>query len=412
VSLQPEFSKEPSRRPKAPDVSPKLLTGVTPGGAEKAAAKPADSGAARAVPVVKKVVLVKTVRTLSKPKHMPYGDSIRVWGTVAVVIGHVCDLVLFNNLVGDGDWWILNLTESACRWAVPIYIMLSGALLLDPARNEPASELYRKRLARIGVPIVFWSAFFMTFTYYFGPKEEAGKIWSNLALGKPYAHLHFIFRLAGLYAFTPAIRVFLRYAERRTVAVVVVMLFFLSAANSITEAVLKTELSMFFRFVPFVGFYLSGWLLREPKLTRRELSGCAALAIACVLILAGGTGLLTEHFGRDPFPSLSFLLYDFVSPVRIAMAVAVWLLLVDFFNEQRAQTKFGRFLTRVVAPTTLGLYLAHPFFRDVLALYDIHVLHPWPLWIGIPVVTVLVYVPSFLFVWLLLRMPVVRRIVG
>src|SRR2546421_12864729 len=96
-----------------------------------------------------------------KPRRMQYGDAVRIIGTIAVVIGHVSDLRLFSTHVLDRDWWICNCWDAITRWAVPCYIMLSGALLLDPARAEAPGEFYRKRLARIGVPLVFWTIFFM-----------------------------------------------------------------------------------------------------------------------------------------------------------------------------------------------------------------------------------------------------------
>ena len=99
-----------------------------------------------------------------KPRRMHYGDAIRIIGTFAVVIGHVADLRLFSDHVLDGEWWICNLWDSLTRWAVPVYIMLSGALLLDPGRAEAPRDFYRKRLGRIGVPLVFWTAAFMWFS--------------------------------------------------------------------------------------------------------------------------------------------------------------------------------------------------------------------------------------------------------
>src|SRR5690242_6425687 len=104
---------------------------------------------------------------LSKPRHMPYGDAARVLGTIAVVVGHCCDMVVFSPQAPLTEWWVCNLVDAASRWAVPVYVMLSGALLLDPHRSEAPSEFYSKRLARLGLPIVFWSAFYMWLSVYY-----------------------------------------------------------------------------------------------------------------------------------------------------------------------------------------------------------------------------------------------------
>src|SRR5437763_9984766 len=83
-----------------------------------------------------------------KPRRMHYGDAIRILGTIAVVIGHVADMRFGGNAL-DRDWWVANFWDAFTRWAVPAYIMLSGALLLDPVRAEHPSDFYRKRLGRI-----------------------------------------------------------------------------------------------------------------------------------------------------------------------------------------------------------------------------------------------------------------------
>ena len=81
------------------------------------------------------------------------------------------------------------------------------------------------------------------------------------------------------------------------------------------------EPSVFARFVPFVGYYLLGYLLRDTRLSRRGLAWCWVGLIATVLTLALGTGLLVKLTGGAVkwYPSVNMILYDFLSPVRIVI---------------------------------------------------------------------------------------------
>ena len=361
---------------------------------------------------------------------MPFGDAARVLGTIAVVVGHVCDMVQYSvpglSVNAPLHFNACNFFNSASRWAVPVYIMLSGALLLDPARSEPPEKFYSKRLARLGVPIVFWTTLFMLFTqFYLKPHHmnTETNIWRELVLGKPYAHLHFIFRIAGLYAFTPMFRIFLQHASKKIVTLTVVLCLGFSCANSISDGFMGTEESAFIRFVPFIGFYLAGYLLRDKKLSKRSLIGCWFLAISCVCLLTGGTTLLVETFGEKPlYPSLSYLLYDFVSPVRIALGISVWLIFVNTFDERWLATRLSKFTTHWLGPATLGIYLVHPLFRELLYVHgwDASLQHffkadwyvkPYIL-IGIPLVSAMVYIPSAIFTLIVLRIPYLNRIVS
>ena len=89
-------------------------------------------------------------------------------------------------------------------------------------------------------------------------------------------------------------------------------------------------------------------------------------------MLAGGTRWLvdrtvlgaglTQIYGP---PSVPMQLYDFVSPVRVVMAVCAWVVLVDLFRDPWPRGKTGRGAVRFWANTTLGLYLIHPMFREL-----------------------------------------------
>lgn len=86
-------------------------------------------------------------------------DLARAIAIIAVVLVHAVAPAVNGTWVAEGGatWWIANVTDSAGRWCVPVFVMVSGALLLDPRRVERPREFYRRRLARIGVPLVVWT---------------------------------------------------------------------------------------------------------------------------------------------------------------------------------------------------------------------------------------------------------------
>ncbi len=451
---------------------------------------PAPSSAGGAAPVVMSSVAASVLSPIlpthsldkPKPQWMHYGDVIRILGTIVVVMGHVSDMVLYTETPLTKQWWVCNIWDAACRWAVPIYIMLSGSLLLDPHRTESPSKFYHKRLMRIGAPLVFWSLFFMWVdVYYTGwratidPAYENAKqylwadhtnwqwvkylllvrpqgAWLNLLKGEPYMHMHFIFRIAGLYAFTPLIRVCLKHVSRGMLTGAVVTMLVLSSADSVANNITGTELSAFGRFVPFLGYYLAGYMLRETIVSRRTLAVCCVGLCACIATLAGGTGLIVHHLMVADHltkitgpPSLAMILYDFLSPVRVVMALCAWVVLVNLFRDPWPHGHRGRSIVRFWANTTLGLYLIHPFFREMWFLQAPDWTHPyiqhllawpsypvlsqfqylmkswmdhginatWPgMWTGVPVSAALVYIPSLVSAIIIMRIPYIRRIAG
>ena len=160
-----------------------------------------------------------------------WGDYIRVFGTLAVISQHIAHgTTLFGaSDVSSVTWWGAMTVEASCRWAVPVFVMLSGALLLDPVRDEAPSDFYRKRFWRIGIPLLFWSLFYTL------PRAAANgfdapvmaDIGTKLAHGRPAYHMYFLFVIAGLYLFTPYLRIIVRSvscAELRTVWVALILI--------------------------------------------------------------------------------------------------------------------------------------------------------------------------------------------
>jgi surface polysaccharide O-acyltransferase-like enzyme len=364
------------------------------------------------------------------------GDAMRVLGILAVLVVHTCDMIVFSEPAGSTHWWVANVLDATGRWAVPVFIMLSGALLLRPSRPQTAVEFYRRRAARLGVAIVFWSVVFMLFAVYYtgwsvGGWQDVGwqkSVWRQLLYGAPYVHLHFVFRLGGLYLITPLLRVYVRHAPLKLRAAMVALLLTLGAGDSTVAAFLHTQSNAFSLLWPFLAFYLAGDVLRSVTVTRRMAAWSVVGYAVCVAGMAGGTGLLLAPGAKPtPFPSIDMMLYDFLNPLRIGMAFCAWFILAYVFREQGDRHLFrdasrcsrsGRKnesvpLQRVMhflAPLTLGIYLVHPLFREVLWKNDVFSRPNWLF--GSAAALAVIAAGSLVLTYILSRIPYVRRIVG
>ena len=63
-------------------------------------------------------------------------------------------------------WWTSNIYDSIARSAVPLFVMLTGALLLQPNKvDEPLRVFFKKRWNRMGIPVIFWGAIFFAWDF-------------------------------------------------------------------------------------------------------------------------------------------------------------------------------------------------------------------------------------------------------
>ena len=81
-------------------------------------------------------------------------DLIKVIATFSVIILHSSSGVVNQFLSIDRAIWnIANIYDSMTRMSVPLFFMLSGALLLNQ-RDEPLRLFFLKRFSKVVIPLI------------------------------------------------------------------------------------------------------------------------------------------------------------------------------------------------------------------------------------------------------------------
>lgn len=338
-------------------------------------------------------------------RWLAYGDGLRIVGAVAVVLVHVSSQgVAELGRIGRWDWWACLGVNAACRWAVPIFVMLSGALLLDPARDEPLGRFFRRRVTRVGVPLVFWTAFYLGWRVWYRG-EEPSLAWAvrAVAFGAPYAHLYFLYLLLGLYLVTPVLRAFLREASQARQAAVVLGAFLIGAGDKVIRSHFDLGVTAFLLFVPYLGYYLAGWWLRDLRLSPQAVRRAWAVLLGSIVLTALATRGLFSLFRS---PGHRYYALEYLSPTVIAMSLAAFVVMAHHFRELPRRPAL-----RWLADSMLGIYLIHPALLNV---FRDHGLTPtWHgAWVGLPVSAVLALTISLALTALLRVLPGGRWVVG
>ena len=87
-------------------------------------------------------------------KRNLYLDYLRIMATVAVITLHVAAQNWSNVNITSYEWKVFNIVDSAVRWGVPIFVMISGALMLDNDRVLSVKKLYGQKILRIIIAFV------------------------------------------------------------------------------------------------------------------------------------------------------------------------------------------------------------------------------------------------------------------
>jgi surface polysaccharide O-acyltransferase-like enzyme len=341
-------------------------------------------------------------------EKMNQADALRVWGAIAVVLIHVSvQGELTPESVHSGLWWVCNIINSLCRWAVPVFVMLSGALLLPP-KDETISSFYKKRAKRVLYPLFFWSIFYVLFNN--RPTDlGALSLMKHFVIvfltSRPYYHLYFLFITVGLYLFVPIFRVITAHTDRQMLSTMAAIALGIASVEAAWRATTNDELNAFSRFVPYIGYFFLGFLLRNASLNaaKMRLYGVYFLSSVTVTAVVGAIGI--ARWGAD---KKAFYIYDNFSPTTIVMSVCVFLFFSTIASKTSPILNLNKPAYDWLSKTTFGVYVIHPFFLVLLLRYNI--CQPQtPSYLL--VCTVLVTAASLLTTLILQRIPLLKEFV-
>ncbi len=333
--------------------------------------------------------------------HLAWVDGTRCLAALAVVALHVAaSAVTDQELLGTNEWWIANIVDAATRWCVPVFVMLSGALLLTPdSSNGSWMQFYQRRFLRLMAPLAFWSLFYLAYELYSmhtrGEVLKWGYLLKQTSIGSPYFHLWYLFMLPGLYVLTPLLRRMLAVLERKHLLAICVGSLLLAMLNKLFSlAQPSTPPFAGILFIPYIGYFLAGHLLDTGSQTSRWPWPTLVVSI---VITALGCG----WFAQQGKLAWGTYFYDYFSLTTIPMGLAAFALCRRLPASQIATT---------LAPLTFGIYLIHPLVLDLLWQHDFRPTTQHPA-LAIPLLTDFTLAASGLLAWLMLKMPFLRRVV-
>lgn len=355
-----------------------------------------------------------TQPTIPTPaQSFAWADRLRNLATILVVVLHVSAPIAEEYTLYDTwYWWSGNLWDSLARPAVPLFVMLSGYLLLG--KDYELGPFLRKRLVRVVVPALFWMLIYCYYNYRaHNDPATLPAAFKRIVHGPVHYHLWFIYLIIGLYLTYPILRPWVRSATERDFRYFFAICILGTWIYKTMSTFLDLRLGLYIElFTNQTGFFVLGYYLGT-----KPLSGAPATAVgpspwpfssrrllwlALGLLLAGtvatalGTYFSSITIGGGKFHPF---FYDYLTP-NVSIAAMGWFLLVRwFFNNDRLRP-----VERDFAAASFGIYFIHVLVMDWLAQagYWQSKMHPG---ICIPVLIVLVLGFCFMFVSILRVLP-------
>jgi surface polysaccharide O-acyltransferase-like enzyme len=341
-------------------------------------------------------------------------DLIRTVAVVLVIVVHAAiephPVVQVMDQAEVVRWFTVNSYDALAASSVPLFVMLSGALLLQPSKVEPIRVFLKKRALRLGLPFIFWGTAYFAWRFFVNHEAlSASSIVQGILTG-PYYHFWFLYMLFGLYLITPVLRVVTTYAERKISRYFLLLCFFGTAIVPVIILLsgFSVELNLF-AVTGWIGYFLLGYYLLE---TRVRSSTLYIFWLTGFLLTIVGTYAVTALVGGHS--GLFFL--DYLSASVILASASLFMVLLKV-SPSALETRFprGSRLIHFTGCSTLSIYLLHVMVLESLQKgyfgFQISVNTMNPI-VEIPLITIVTLFVSLGIVFLLKRIPVVKKIIG
>ena len=343
-------------------------------------------------------------------------DLIRTLAIFLVVLLHASNEALQASSVPAAYWWTAVVYKSLSLSCVPLFVMLSGALLLQPAKlDEPIRVFLKKRLSRIGLAFAFWSAVYLAWSFFI---TQTPVTLSNIGLGiirdlftGAYYQFWFIYLLIGLYLITPILRVVIAKGDPKIIRYLILLWFIGVAIVPLTQFASGNTLnSAVFLIGGFIGYFVLGIYLQNVKLRSALLYVLLILGIASTVF-----GIWLMYYPLNALGQDNFF-FGYLAINVIIGSVALFLILLKFRPDWPGTNHAtASKVVQAISKNTLPIFLFHviileTFERGLLGFkLSFTTLNPI---IEIPLLAVLTFFITLGLVLLMKKVPVLRKLIG
>lgn len=294
-----------------------------------------------------------------------YADVIRAYAIVLVVLLHSsAPLFKLYSKIDITAWQIGNLLNSLSMCAVPLFVMLSGMLLLDPKKKETAGVFFRKRLNKVVIPLIAWEVIYIFLRYIDDQSITPAEAIRMILNCNAYYHLWFIKVILGLYVATPILRVYVSNAHENNLVYFLSLWFIAVSVLPFLENFFGIQVGIEIVVTThFTGYFIAGYFF-----CRRQIADGLTKLIACAIIVGSvlSTAVLTAGLSaRAGAPNNYF--YEYIkSPTVIIMTGTTFLLLKSFQYEKLfARSRFLSTSIQQLSSASLSIYFLHVLVLEV-----------------------------------------------
>lgn len=301
-------------------------------------------------------------------------DIIRIVAILLVLLVHVSAyMVIQYPQPSTNEFIVGNIFNGISRAGVPLFIMLSGALLLNEERKFDTKKFYKKSLLAMLLLLIGWLLFYGVFYAVILPLLKGETITASAFFdylltfkGSDYPHLWYMFMIVGLYLIIPVLNLFvkkenIKYVVGITIICIIVQflgqtlnVFTINSEMSVSSFIGKFHLEY---ATGYAGYLLLGWLFSNYQLKKSYRIAIYSVGIAALIV-----SILAVQFCISDIENIRDFVYEPLSFTALLYGCSVFVFISSVCKEKQT----NKTSIRLCSDFSFGIYIIHILFLEIL----------------------------------------------
>ncbi|MDG2433715.1 acyltransferase family protein [Flavobacterium sp.] len=285
---------------------------------------------------------------------------LRIIATFSVIVIHVAGpLVVRFSQIPNFEWHVANFYDSVSRYSVPVFFMISGALILR--KDYELFDFLKRRFGKIIIPFLFWSLLYSLLNRYVFNDDSFSvvKIIRDVFYGSMY-HLWFVYALLGVYLTVPVLRRWIKNAPQKEILYVLII-WMITIMLTIPKLNIYFPKIDFIYFSGFIGYFILGYYLSLFKFPKK---------LSLILIFLGSLiTIVGTYYFTEKNSKFYYYFYEYLCLNTLMVSSGFFLL---FNRIQCNKPKIKSFMLHLNG-TCFGIYLMHPLLLQLFELIGFNV---------------------------------------
>jgi len=332
-------------------------------------------------------------------------DLLKTVAIIGVITIHI-SASGYSNSLGSFNWISSLFWGTLTRASVPIFLMCSGAVLLNPQKELSLKKLFSNNLLRIIIAMFFWAMAYKIYHLLAAGKFSLELLYESVKevlLFNQEFHLYYLHIIILVYVFLPITRIIIRNASKKQLQYLLAVWFVFGIIYPTVKSFWPFTLisgipNQWFINMTYasIGYGVLGYYLKHFPLSKRRIY-LMIFAIGFTFVF-GVTWYLSTKQG---------VLYSkFLEGMTVGIALMA-VGLFGYFVSNKKEMKYTHIVT-YISKASFCVYLVHVFF--IIIPEDIGLtVHILPCAISIPLVVAVNLACSCGIYAVLSRIPMVNR---